>query len=98
MKTISAEIIIYIPAKTLTAINGSLDSDTTFLSIRILFEYLSALNTLATLKALKSLNKRSTLNPLLIKATDGRIDSKSIIAIKENGYLKNDDALCFPYL
>ena len=54
-------------------------------------EYLNALNTLNTLNVLNSLNIFNKRYPLANIVSDGNIESKSIIAIKLNGYNKNDN-------
>lgn len=54
------------------------------------FEYLNDLNTRNTRKVLNSLNIFNNFKLLFTIIRDGKIDSKSTIAINENGYITND--------
>ncbi len=53
-------------------------------------EYRNSLKERNTRSARSILKIRRILKPRLITASDGRIETKSTIAIGENGYLKND--------
>ena len=66
--------------------------------ISSLFEYLNVLNTLRTLNALDSLTiliSLSAFSAWLTGMTDGSIDSRSMTAMKVNGYLRYGSA--FPF-
>ena len=58
--------------------------------IEILFEYLTTLNTLNTLSVLNSLSTLNIRKAPFTASKDGRIESKSIIAIGVKGYITND--------
>ena len=89
---------MYATARVPTAINDSFERFRTFTIISTLLEYLNALKTRNTLNAFIILKILRTLNPLFITVNDGRIEIKSIIAIKENGYLINELADFLLYL
>ena len=64
----------------------------TLIMILMFFEYLNALKTRNTRSVRSNLATFRTLKPLLSNEMLGRIETKSIIAIKVKGYLKNEDA------
>lgn len=92
VKIIRADTRIYVIAIAQTASKESLDFLITVTIISKFLEYRNALNTLKTRNALANLNNLKSLKPLLIRIKDGRIETRSIMAIGENGYLMNDKA------
>ena len=98
LKMINAEINMYPAAKAQTDISESLEDRSTLPIIAKLLEYRMALNTRITRIALSIRNTRNTLNPLFTSVNDGRMDSKSITAMGESGYLIKDQASCLSNL
>lgn len=72
-----------------TASRASLELLITLAIIRMLFEYLKALNIRNTLKVRNILNNLKSFKPLFTAANDGMVDIRSTIAKGVNGYLKN---------
>ena len=92
-KIINAEINIYAAASAHTAIRDSFEAFITFFMILKLFEYRIIRNTFSTFIARIKRRIRNALKLLLRADMDGNIESKSIIAIAENGYLVKIAAL-----
>jgi hypothetical protein len=98
LNMISDETNIYPAASIHTAISESRDFLSTLPIISRLFEYRITLNTRTTRNARIIRRIRKTFKPWFSIVTDGRIDTKSIIAIAVNGYWINGKTPCFPSL
>lgn len=90
MKIIKADIRIYPTAKPPTIKRDFLDLLITLLNTPIDLEYLINLSTLKNFKSLINLVIFSAINAELKIEIDGKIESKSMIAMGENGYRKKD--------